>query len=160
MVRSSLASDVGTPRARRERRIVRNRASAPSAGRNARRLVRRLPREHSDSVRCSRVLACWSWPRSLSRSAPSSLAVPTRARSAASRQSIEAKVGPTGSASQPAPGLVLGGIGFDGTDGGPVPGVIGFDGADGGPVPATLVAVTVNVYVVPFASPVSRRGGI
>ena len=29
-----------------------------------------------------------------------------------------------------------------------------FDGADGGPEPIALVAITVNVYAVPFVSPV------
>ena len=35
------------------------------------------------------------------------------------------------------------------------PGVTAFDGADGTLVPTSLVAVTVNVYVVPFVSPVT-----
>jgi hypothetical protein len=41
-----------------------------------------------------------------------------------------------------APGAVAGAIG-----------VTLFDAADGGPVPMPFVAVTVNVYAVPFASP-------
>jgi hypothetical protein len=43
-----------------------------------------------------------------------------------------------------APGAVAGAIG-----------VTAFDAADGGPVPTLLLAVTVNVYGVPFASPVT-----
>jgi hypothetical protein len=35
------------------------------------------------------------------------------------------------------------------------PGVTALDGADGGPVPAALLARTVNVYDVPFVSPVT-----
>jgi hypothetical protein len=34
-------------------------------------------------------------------------------------------------------------------------GVAEFDAADTGPVPTLLVAVTVNVYAVPFVSPVT-----
>jgi hypothetical protein len=35
-------------------------------------------------------------------------------------------------------------------------GVTEFDGADAGPVPMALVALTVNVYVVPLVSPAMR----
>jgi hypothetical protein len=35
------------------------------------------------------------------------------------------------------------------------PGVTGVDGAEAGPVPTAFVAETVNVYVVPFCSPVT-----
>ena len=38
-------------------------------------------------------------------------------------------------------------------------GVTAFDGADAGPVPTALVAVTVNVYVVPFVRPVTVADG-
>jgi hypothetical protein len=38
---------------------------------------------------------------------------------------------------------------------GTVAGVTPFDAADAGPVPIAFVAVTVNVYVVPFARPVT-----
>jgi len=37
-------------------------------------------------------------------------------------------------------------------------GVTWFDGPDAGPVPAEFVAVTVKVYAVPFASPVTVIG--
>jgi hypothetical protein len=37
-------------------------------------------------------------------------------------------------------------------------GVTAFDGADAGPGPATFLATTVNVYVVPLASPVTVMG--
>ena len=37
---------------------------------------------------------------------------------------------------------------------GTVAGVTALEAADGGPTPATLVAVTVKVYVVPLANPV------
>ena len=37
----------------------------------------------------------------------------------------------------------------------PLSGVTGADGADAGPVPTLLVAVTVNVYAVPFVKPVT-----
>src|SRR5262249_62299013 len=37
-------------------------------------------------------------------------------------------------------------------------GVTASEGAGGGPVPAALVAVTVNVYAVPFVSPVTVTG--
>jgi hypothetical protein len=40
----------------------------------------------------------------------------------------------------------------------PAVGVTEFDGAEAGPVPAALVAVTVKVYAVPFASPVTVIG--
>jgi hypothetical protein len=43
-----------------------------------------------------------------------------------------------------APGAVAGAVG-----------VTTFDGADGGPVPMLFVAVTVKVYALPFASPVT-----
>ncbi len=36
-----------------------------------------------------------------------------------------------------------------------MPGVTGFDGADEGPVPPESLAVTLNVYAVPFANPVT-----
>lgn len=36
-----------------------------------------------------------------------------------------------------------------------MPGVTGLDGADEGPVPPELLAVTLNVYAVPFANPVT-----
>jgi hypothetical protein len=39
-----------------------------------------------------------------------------------------------------------------------VPGVTGADGALGALVPTLLVAVTVNVYAVPFVSPVTVSG--
>jgi hypothetical protein len=43
--------------------------------------------------------------------------------------------------------------------GGGVPdGVTPFDGVDSGPLPTAFVAWTVNVYVVPFVSPVTVRG--
>jgi hypothetical protein len=38
---------------------------------------------------------------------------------------------------------------------GPGPGVTELEGSDAGPAPAEFVAVTVNVYAVPFASPVT-----
>lgn len=38
------------------------------------------------------------------------------------------------------------------------PGVMLLEGAEGNPVPATFVAVTVNVYAVPFVSPVTSNG--
>jgi hypothetical protein len=38
---------------------------------------------------------------------------------------------------------------------GTVAGVVAFDAVDGTPVPALLVAVTVNVYAVPLANPVT-----
>ena len=41
---------------------------------------------------------------------------------------------------------------------GTVASVIGLDDADEGPVPAALVAVTVNVYAVPFVKPVTVIG--
>ena len=43
----------------------------------------------------------------------------------------------------------------------PVPpvGVTAFDGVDAGPVPTALVAVTVNVYVVPLVRPVTVADG-
>jgi hypothetical protein len=34
-------------------------------------------------------------------------------------------------------------------------GVAGFDGADAGPAPTPLLAVTLNVYVVPFVRPLT-----
>jgi len=37
-------------------------------------------------------------------------------------------------------------------------GVTAFDGFDAGPVPFAFVAVTVNVYAVPFVSPLTRIG--
>ena len=37
-----------------------------------------------------------------------------------------------------------------------VAGVTAFDGADGGEVPTTLVAVTLNVYVVPSPRPLTN----
>ena len=37
-------------------------------------------------------------------------------------------------------------------------GVTALDGADGAPVPTAFVAVTVNVYAVPFVSPVTVIG--
>jgi hypothetical protein len=40
----------------------------------------------------------------------------------------------------------------------PAEGVTGFEAADGGPVPAELAAVTVNVYVVALARPVTVSG--
>ena len=42
-----------------------------------------------------------------------------------------------------------------GAGGGALDGVTAFDGADAGPVPTALVPATVNVYVVPFVSPVT-----
>ena len=43
---------------------------------------------------------------------------------------------------------------FDGTFGAPgIPGVTAFDAVDAGPMPALFVAVTVNVYAVPFDRP-------
>jgi hypothetical protein len=36
--------------------------------------------------------------------------------------------------------------------------VIGLDDADAGPAPAAFVAVTVNVYAVPFVKPVTVIG--
>jgi hypothetical protein len=39
--------------------------------------------------------------------------------------------------------------------GGGVFGVTGFDAADPGPLPTPFVALTVNVYAVPFVSPVT-----
>ena len=41
---------------------------------------------------------------------------------------------------------------------GTVPGVTLFDGADASPVPTEFVAVTVNVYAVPLASPPTTMG--
>jgi len=52
------------------------------------------------------------------------------------------------------PALAVPMVGAPGT----VPGVTEFDGAEAGPVPTALVAVTVKVYAVPFASPVTVIG--
>ena len=43
--------------------------------------------------------------------------------------------------------------------GGVLAGVTGADGADAGPVPTALVAVTMNVYAVPFVRPVTVADG-
>ncbi len=49
------------------------------------------------------------------------------------------------------PGVAVPIVGAPGT----VAGVTLFDAAEAGPVPSAFVAVTVNVYAVPFASPVT-----
>jgi hypothetical protein len=54
----------------------------------------------------------------------------------------------------PAPAVAATSVGGPGT----VAGVTGLDGDDAAPVPTTFVAVTVKVYAVPFASPVTTIG--
>lgn len=54
----------------------------------------------------------------------------------------------------PLPGVTEVTVGVPGT----VAGAIEFDGDDAGPVPAALVAVTENVYAVPFDRPVTTIG--
>jgi hypothetical protein len=49
-------------------------------------------------------------------------------------------------------------VGAPGTDAPPPLGVTGLDSADGGPVPAAFVAVTANVYAVPFDNPETTIG--
>jgi len=54
----------------------------------------------------------------------------------------------------PLPSTAVTAVGASGT----VTGVIGSDGIDDNPSPTALVAVTVNVYGVPFARPVIEIG--
>ena len=53
----------------------------------------------------------------------------------------------------PFPGVALTFVGTPGTVG--AAGVTAVDGLDSGPVPTAFVALTVNVYAVPFVSPVT-----
>jgi hypothetical protein len=55
------------------------------------------------------------------------------------------------------PAVALTAVGAPGVPIGAV-GVTAFEGADGALVPTLLVAVTVNVYVVPLASPITVIG--